>query len=75
MAKLPRISTREAVRAFRKAGFRTLPKRGKGSHVRIVRDSDQTVLTIPDRHELATGTLRALIRDANLTVDEFVDGM
>ena len=71
MSVLPRISGREAVAAFRRVGYEV--ERQKGSHV-ILRNSDPPYrrLTVPDHREVAKGTLRALIRDAGLTVEEFV---
>jgi len=64
------VSGAEAVRALRKAGYAL--DHQTGSHL-ILR---QTVrphrrLTVPNHRELAQGTLRAIIRDAGLTVDEF----
>ena len=71
MADLPVISGREAVRAFRKVGYAT--DRQSGSHI-ILRqaESPHRRLTVPDHKELRKGTLRALIRQAGLSVDEFV---
>jgi predicted RNA binding protein YcfA (HicA-like mRNA interferase family) len=71
VAELPVISGREAVRAFGKAGYET--DRQRGSHI-IMRqpESPHRRLTIPDHKELKKGTLRALIRQAGLTVEEFV---
>lgn len=71
--KLPVISRREAVRALTKAGFEVVPNRGKGSHIVMSRPGWRALLTIPDHSTLRRGTLRALIRDAGLTVDEFRD--
>ena len=68
---LPVISGREAAKAFTKIGFETLAGRGKGSHIRMRRDSDAAKLTIPDHNPIKRGTLRSIIRDAGLTVDEF----
>jgi len=70
MSKLPRISGRDAIKAFGKLGY--LYDRQRGSHVMI----RQTVepfrrLTVPDHKELDTGTLRSLIREAGLSVEEF----
>ncbi|MEM6333678.1 MAG: type II toxin-antitoxin system HicA family toxin [Planctomycetota bacterium] len=70
--RLPVISTREAVKAFGKAGFTEMAARGKGSHVFMHRDDPRAKLTIPKRKELRRGTLRSLISDAGLTVDEFI---
>ena len=70
-AKLPRISGKEAVRAFLKAGF--TEARQKGSHVYLFRKGHPLALSIPQHKELAPGTLFALIKEAGLTVDEFAD--
>jgi predicted RNA binding protein YcfA (HicA-like mRNA interferase family) len=71
VADLPVISGREAVRAFRKVGYET--DRQRGSHI-ILRqaESPHRRLTVPDHKELRKGTLRALIRQAGLSIDEFV---
>ena len=71
-ARLPVISGREAVRAFGRAGFVQLPGRGKGSHFVMSHDDLPAILTIPGHRELKRGTLRALIKQAGLSVDEFV---
>ncbi len=71
MAKLPVISGREAVKVFELIGYRVV--RQKGSHFRLRDDQNELhrPLTIPNHKELKQGLLRALIRDANLTVGEF----
>lgn len=70
MTRLPVVSGREAVRAFAKIGYRE--DRQTGSHI-ILRHKDppHRRLTVPDHKELAKGTLRSLIREAGLTVEEF----
>jgi predicted RNA binding protein YcfA (HicA-like mRNA interferase family) len=70
MSKLPRISGREAISALKKAGFDEI--RQSSSHVIIRRVSPFSQLVIPDHRELDTGTLRAIIRQADLSVDEFI---
>lgn len=70
MSKLPRISGRECIKALQKAGFYL--KRQKGSHITLRRDEPFTQLVVPDHKELDTGTLRAIIRQAGITLDEFV---
>lgn len=69
---LPIISGRDAIRAFERAGFTVLKGRGKGSHTVMSRAGHPALLTVPDHNTLKRGTLRALIRLADLTVDEFV---
>jgi predicted RNA binding protein YcfA (HicA-like mRNA interferase family) len=38
----------------------------------MTKEGEMTTLSVPDHKEVAKGTLRSLIRSANLTVDEFV---
>ena len=70
MSNLPQISGRECLKAHSKAGFYL--KRQEGSHMILRRDDPFTQLVIPDHRELDRGTLRAIIRQAGLSVDEFV---
>ena len=70
MTKLPVISGQECVRALEKVGFYVA--RRKGSHVNMRRDDPFAKVTVPDHKELDRGTLRAIIRQAGLSVEEFV---
>jgi predicted RNA binding protein YcfA (HicA-like mRNA interferase family) len=70
MPHLPVLSGREVVRVFESIGWRKA--RQTGSQVVLVRDGHRATLSVPDHREVARGTLRSLIRLADLTVDEFV---
>ncbi len=70
MGKLPVISGAQAVRAFEKGGW--TKDRQRGSHLVMLKPGRNVSLSIPQHRELAPGTLRALIRAAGMTVDEFV---
>ncbi len=70
MPQLPVISGAQAVRAFEKPGW--IKDRQRGSHVVMLKSGRNVSLSIPQHRELAPGTLRALIRAAGMTVDEFV---
>ena len=67
---LPVLSGQEVVRVFESFGWRVA--RQRGSHVVMTKAGEIATLSIPNHREVARGTLRSLIRDANLTVDEFV---
>lgn len=71
MARLANISGKEAVKAFQKAGWEVLGQ--VGSHVVMVKSGVRVNLSIPQHKELSVGTLRALIRFAGLSVEEFLD--
>jgi len=72
MPKLPVLSGREVVKALGKAGF--VPIRQKGSHIILSRNdpSGRKGLVVPDHKEIDKGTLIEIIRQANLTRDEFL---
>ena len=71
MSGLPRISGRECVRALARIGFYT--RRQRGSHIILRRDEPFGQLVVPDHRELDRGTLRAIIRQAGLGVEEFAE--
>lgn len=70
MAKLPVISGKDAVKALSRAGFYVHHQ--KGSHVILRRDEPPSRVVVPNHPEISKGTLRGIIRDAGLAVDEFV---
>ncbi len=70
MSKLPSISGKECIKVLEKIGF--YQKRRESSHIILRRDEPFTQVVIPDHPELARGTLRAIIRDVGLSVEEFV---
>lgn len=70
MTKLPVVSGRECVRVLTKVGFYFSHQ--KGSHIIMRRDEPYAKTVVPDHRELKKGTFRQILRDAELTVDEFV---
>ncbi|MCL6499078.1 MAG: type II toxin-antitoxin system HicA family toxin [Firmicutes bacterium] len=70
MTKLPRIAGRDCIRALERAGF--YRKRQRGSHVVMRRDEPFAQVVVPDHEELDRGTLRAIIRQAGLSVEDFL---
>lgn len=67
--KLPRdVNGPEAARALRRAGFNVI--RQTGSHL-IMRKESRTVV-VPQHKSIKPETLKALIEQAGLTVEEFV---
>ncbi len=70
MSKLPVISGRKCVQALKRADF--YQKRQTGSHLVLRRDEPFTQVVVPDHKVLGRGTLRAIIRQAGLGVDEFL---
>lgn len=70
MGKLGNISGKDAVKAFQKAGWVKIGQ--VGSHLVLVKEGCKANLSIPQHRELSVGTLRALIRNAGLSVDDFL---
>jgi len=67
---LPIVSARQLVQALEKIGY--VVDRQRGSHL-VLRNQNppHRRLTVPDHKEIAKGTLRAILRQAGLTVEEF----
>lgn len=70
MSKLPVISGLECIKALEKAGFYF--KRQEGSHIVMRRDDPFGQVVVPNHRELDRGTLRAIIRQAGLSSNEFL---
>ncbi|MCF6159226.1 MAG: type II toxin-antitoxin system HicA family toxin [wastewater metagenome] len=70
MGRLGNISGKEAVKAFQKAGWQTIGQ--VGSHLVMSKPGVRVNLSIPQHKELSVGTLRALIRNADLSVEDFL---
>ena len=70
MAVTPLLSGREIARVFSHFGWSVA--RQRGSHIIMTKEGEIASLSVPDHKEVARGTLRSLIRAANLTVDEFI---
>jgi len=70
MTSLPRVSGRECVTALSKKGFQF--KRQNGSHTILRREEPFAQVVVPDHKELDRGTLRSILRQAGLTIEEFI---
>jgi predicted RNA binding protein YcfA (HicA-like mRNA interferase family) len=70
VSHLPVVSGRDVVKALAKIGY--VFDHQRGSHIALRhKQPPHRRLTVPDHREIAKGTLRALIRQAGLRVDEF----
>jgi predicted RNA binding protein YcfA (HicA-like mRNA interferase family) len=70
MSKLPVISGKDCIKALAKIDYHF--KRQEGSHIILRRDNPFGQVVVPDHKELDRGTLRAIIRQVGISVDEFV---
>jgi len=68
--KLPIISGKDVVKALSRIGY--VVNDQKGSHIHL-RHAILRPLTVPNHPEIARGTLRIIIKDADLTVEKFLE--
>lgn len=69
--ELPVLKPRQVVAALEKAGFEV--KRRTGSHAIMYKPDLARPISIPQHpRDLPKGTLRAIVREAGLTVREFL---
>ncbi|MBI4533245.1 MAG: type II toxin-antitoxin system HicA family toxin [Candidatus Melainabacteria bacterium] len=70
MAKVPTdLSGREVRSALERAGF--VFRRQTGSHMILRRDDSHVRVVIPDHKQIRQGTLRRIIADAGVSVEQF----
>ena len=70
--KLPRdISGAEAVRALQRPGFSST--RQTGSHIRLARGKSR--VTVPMHRNLVAGTLQSILRQADVSAEDFVNAL
>ena len=70
--KLPVVSGEDLIRALEKFGY--IRVRQKGSHVRLYHstESQRVPVTVPLHSEIAFGTLKRILRDARVTVEQLI---
>jgi predicted RNA binding protein YcfA (HicA-like mRNA interferase family) len=70
--ELPALRAKEVVRILERAGF--VKWRQKGSHLTMYRTNDHRAITVPMHFSktVPKGTLRAIIKQAGLTPDDFL---
>jgi predicted RNA binding protein YcfA (HicA-like mRNA interferase family) len=75
MPKLRRVSGQEAIRALEQLGF--VQVRQRGSHVVLKKQTPEGEIgcVVPLHRELAIGTLRGILKQARVTLDEFVKNL
>lgn len=71
MTEIPSLSYRRVINALQRAGF--IVVRQRGSHIRLQKRTKEKILklTVPAHTPIKKTTLAKIIKDANLSVDEF----
>ncbi|MEE8394110.1 MAG: type II toxin-antitoxin system HicA family toxin [Rhodospirillales bacterium] len=72
MAKLPRVSGKDALRALERLGF--VQVRQRGSHAVLRKSGPEGTIgcVVPLHPELAVGTLRGILRQAGVEPESFI---
>jgi predicted RNA binding protein YcfA (HicA-like mRNA interferase family) len=75
MPRLPRISSREAIRALERLGFEQV--RQTGSHVVMKRETADGEIgcVVPVHRELKIGTLSGILKQAQVAPEEFIESL
>lgn len=70
--KNPVVSGLKVVKALNNLGFIVVGK--KGSHIRLKKKGEKTlIVVVPEHKELAKGTLKSILRQSNLTLEELME--
>ncbi len=72
-SKYPILTPHQTIKVLKKLGFDKISQ--KGSHVKYRKINDQTKRTviIPMHNEIAKGTLKSILQQANIELDKFLD--
>lgn len=72
MTKIPVLTSREVIKGLKEAGFE-FDRQAKGSHEIWYNPGTKRSTTIPNRPgvEIPKGTLKAILKQAGLSLDEF----
>ena len=69
MSRLPIFTWQQVTSALKRAGF--VFDRQKGSHMVYYHPETNRTVVIPRHREIKAGTLREILRESNLTREEF----
>ncbi len=70
MSKLPVLSAKGLIKVLRKFGFQV--HRQTGSHIHLWNEERRLLVTVPNHHELAKGTLISIMKQANIEREDFL---
>ncbi len=75
MPKMPRLSSREVIRALERLGFEQV--RQTGSHVVMKKKTEEGEIgcVVPVHRELKVGTLSGILKQAHISVEEFIESL
>ena len=68
--KPPLLSGQKIVKALERIGYVRVSQRG--SHIKVKNDAREVTLIIPDHKEVDRWTLKGILKDAELSIEEFM---
>lgn len=69
--KPPLISGNEAIKAFKRAGYQVVSQRG--SHVKLYNPETEATLVIPNHKEIDRWTLKGILKDSEMPIEDFIN--
>lgn len=69
--RYPILTPREVIKVLSEFGFYKISQ--KGSHVKFRNDFTNRTFIIPMHNEVAKGTLKSILEQANITIEEFLN--
>ena len=69
MSKIPIVTAKEVLRVLKKKGFEKVGQ--KGSHIKLKCNEIRTIIPYHKGKTLPPKTLKSIIKDAGLTIEEF----
>ena len=68
--KPPLVSGNEVVRALKRAGSQSIGQRG--SHIKLYNPDNEITLIIPNHREVDRWTLKGILKDADISTEDFI---
>ena len=72
-SKYPVLSPKEIIKAMKKLGFENLSQ--KGSHVKYLNKETGNIFIIPMHAEIAKGTLKSILEQADIDLEIFLKNL
>jgi predicted RNA binding protein YcfA (HicA-like mRNA interferase family) len=70
LSRIPLLSAPEIIKILSVFGFK--PVRQTGSHIHLVHPETRRLVTVPNHPEIAAGTLLAILRQADIKKEDFL---
>ena len=70
-SKYPVLPPNKIIKVMRKLGFYKISQ--KGSHAKYKNDKTEKIFIIPMHYEIAKGTLKSILEQANIELEEFLE--